>query len=82
MTCLESTKEIKMSGENKAVKAALKETKDFITRKDYKSALRCCKKALNIDKKNYMAFVFCGICLTEMQQPDQALQVERNLIVL
>ena len=64
-----------MSTENKAAKAALKEAKDFLTKKDFKSALRCCKKALNVDKNNYMALVFCGLCLLEMQQPDQALQV-------
>ncbi len=64
-----------MSSENKAAKAALKEAKDFLTKKDFKSALRCCKKALNVDKNNYMALVFCGLCLLEMQQPDQALQV-------
>ena len=67
-----------MSGENKAVKAALKEAKDFITKKDFKSALRSCKKVINMDKNNYMAFVFCGLCLNEMQQPDQALQVKSN----
>ena len=68
-----------MSTENKAAKAALKEAKDFITKKDFKSGLRCCKKALNVDKNNYMALVFCGLCLTEMQQLDQALQVKRVL---
>jgi superkiller protein 3 len=64
-----------MSGENKVIKASLKEAKDFITKKDFKSALRCCKKTLNVDKNNYMALVFCGLCLAELQQPDQALQV-------
>jgi hypothetical protein len=28
-----------------------------------------------VDKNNYMALVFCGLCLAELQQPDQALQV-------
>jgi hypothetical protein len=60
---------------SKDTKASLKEAKDFITSKDYKSALRSCKKVLNVDKNNYMALVFCGLCLSEMQQLDQALQV-------
>lgn len=69
-----------MSGENKAAKAALKEAKDFLTKKDFKSALRCCKKVLNADKNNYMALVFCGLCLVEMQQPDQALQAYKRAV--
>jgi len=63
---------------SKELKDLLKEAKDFITSKDFKSALRSCKKILNVDKNNYTALVFCGLCLTEMQQPDQALQVLRS----
>ena len=34
---------------------------------------------LNKDKNNYMGLVFCGLCLSELDQPDQALQV--NIIL-
>ena len=68
-----------MSGQgtttSKTVKVALKEARDAIEQKDFKAALRCCKKALNVDKENYMALVFCGLCLAELEQPDQAVQV-------
>ena len=65
------------SGEHsKTVKVALKEARELIEKKDYKAALRCCKKCLNVDKDNYMALVFCGLCLGELDQPDQAVQVK------
>ena len=63
------------STESKTVKEALKEAKENIDKKDFKSALKCCKRALNVDKNNYMALVFCGLCLAEVDQPDQALKV-------
>ena len=50
--------------------------------KEYKSALKECKKVLNKDKSNYMALVFCGVCLSELDQPDQALQVWCLLTIL
>ena len=62
----------------KTVKTALKEARELIEKKDFKSALRCCKKALNVEKDNYMALVFCGLCLSELDQPDQAVQVRRS----
>ena len=60
------------------IKACLKEAREQIKNKDYKTALRECKKVLNKDKTNYMALVFCGVCLSELDQPDQALQVSIN----
>ena len=60
---------------SKTVKIALKEAREFIEKKDFKAALRCCKKALNVDKDNYMSLVFCGLCLCELEQLDQAIQV-------
>ena len=63
---------------SKTVKAALKEARELIETKDYKSALRCCKRALNVDKNNYMALVFCGLCLGELDQQDQAVQVNKG----
>ena len=59
----------------KEIKGLLKEAREQIKNKEYKSALKECKKVLNKDKSNYMALVFCGLCLSELDQPDQALQV-------
>ena len=75
-----------MSGQStttsKTVKVALKEARDAIEKKDFKAALRCCKKALNVDKENYMALVFCGLCLAELEQSDQAVQVIKFIFFL
>ena len=60
---------------DKEIKSLLKEARDQIKGKEYKSALKECKKVLNKDKNNYMALVFCGVCLSELDQQDQALQV-------
>ena len=60
---------------DKAVKAALKEAREHIKTKDYKSALKECKKVLNKDKENYMALVFCGLSLSELDEAEKALQV-------
>ena len=60
---------------DKEIKAILKEARELIKNKDYKAAAKECRKALNKDKNNYMALVFCGLCLSELDQPDQALQV-------
>ena len=60
---------------DKEVKAFLKEAREQIKNKDYKSALKECRKVLNKDKNNYMALVFCGLSLSELDQPDQAIQV-------
>ena len=64
---------------DKDIKACLKEAREQIKNKDYKSALRECKKVLNKDKNNYMALVFCGVSLVELDQPDQALQVKKKI---
>ena len=60
---------------DREVKAFLKEARDLIKAKEYKNALKEVKKVLNKDKSNYMGLVFCGLCLSELDQPDQALQV-------
>ena len=36
------------------------------------------KKVLKKDKDNYMGLVFCGLCLSELEQPDQAIQVRHS----
>ena len=61
--------------ESKTIKEALKEARDHIDKKDFKSGLKCCKRALNVDKSNYMALVFYGLCSAEVEQFDQAQQV-------
>jgi len=65
---------------DKGVKSALKDAREHIKTKDYKSALRECKKVLNKDKNNYMALVFCGLSLSELDQPDQALQAYNRAV--
>ena len=65
------------SNESKTVKEALKEARENIDKKDFKTALKCCKRALNVDKTNYMALVYCGLCLADLDQPEQALKVRR-----
>ena len=59
----------------KEIKTFLKDAREYIKVKEYKNALREIKKVLNKDKNNYMGLVFCGLCLSELDQPDQALQV-------
>ena len=63
---------------DKELKAFLKEAKEQIKAKEFKSALKEVKKVLNKDKNNYMGLVFCGLCLSELDQPDQALQAYRK----
>ena len=58
-----------------AAKAALKEAKDLIGQKDFRGALKCCKRALNVDKDNYYGWVFIGLCLSELEQKDKAKEV-------
>ena len=60
---------------DKEIKGLLKEAREQIKNKEFKSALKECKKIINKDKNNYMALVFCGLSLSELDQPDQALQV-------
>ena len=67
--------------ESKTIKEALKEARDHIDKKDFRSGLKCCKRALNVDKTNYMALIFYGLCSTELEQYDQAQQVN-HLILL
>ena len=67
--------------ESKTIKEALKEARDHIDKKDFKSGLKCCKRALNVDKSNYMALVFYGLCSAEVEQFDQAQQVIHFKIV-
>jgi hypothetical protein len=63
---------------DKEVKQWLKDARDLIKSKEYKNALKEVKKVLNRDKGNYMGLVFCGLCLSELEEPVQALQVGRQ----
>ena len=66
------------SNESKTVKEALKEARDHIDKKDFKTGLKCCKRALNVDKSNYMALVFYGLCSSELEMYDQASQAYKK----
>ena len=66
------------SNESKTVKEALKQAKENIDKKDFKTAMKCCKRALNVDNSNYMALVFYGLCSTEVEQYDQGLQAYKK----
>ena len=51
---------------SKTVKEALKEAKENVDKKDFKTALKCCKRALNVDNSNYKALVYYGKCSDEV----------------
>ena len=65
---------------DKECKALLKEAREQIKAKEFKSALKEVKKVLNKDKTNYMALVFCGLCLSELDQPDQVSAPELSIV--
>ncbi len=66
------------NNESKTIKDALKEARENIDKKDFKAALKCCKRALNVDNKNYTALVFYGLCSSELEMFDQALQAYKK----
>ena len=51
---------------SKTVKEALKEAKENVDKKDFKTALKCCKRALNVDNSHYSALVYYGKCSDEV----------------
>ncbi len=59
------------------MKQWLKDARDLIKAKEYKNALKEVKKVLKKDKENYMGLVFCGLCLSELEEPAQAIQVRQ-----
>jgi len=65
-------------GDSKEIKLTLKDARQYIKDKEYKAALKEVKKVLNKDKNHYMALVFCGVCLAELEQPDQAIQAYKR----
>ena len=60
---------------DKEVKQWLKDALENIKKKDHDLALKYLKKVLSRDKNNYKALIFCGLCLTELEQSEKALQV-------
>ena len=66
--------------ESKSAKVALKEAKELIGQKDFRGALKCCKRALNADKENYFGWVFTGLCLSELDQKDKAKEVSDTVL--
>eukprot|EP00092_Neocalanus_flemingeri_P033930 GFUD01036895.1.p1 GENE.GFUD01036895.1~~GFUD01036895.1.p1 ORF type:complete len:1307 (+),score=422.74 GFUD01036895.1:54-3974(+) len=65
---------------DKDIKVFLKEAREQIKNKEFKNALKECKKVLNKDKNNYMALVFCGLSLSELDQPEQAVQAYKRAV--
>eukprot|EP00794_Sanderia_malayensis_P009656 gene9656-10644_t len=57
---------------SKEISAALKAAKEAIKQKEYKEALKHCKSVIKIDKTNYHAFVFIGLCAKELEQYEQS----------
>eukprot|EP00795_Rhopilema_esculentum_P006370 gene6370-11807_t len=57
---------------SKEITAELKAAKEEIKKKEYKEALKHCKNVLKIDKSNYHALVFIGLCAKEMEQFEQS----------
>ncbi len=43
-----------------------------------RSALKCCKRALNVDSSHYLALVFSGLCQAEAGQYAQAAEVRSS----
>ncbi|GFY59441.1 tetratricopeptide repeat protein 37 [Trichonephila inaurata madagascariensis] len=56
----------------KEIKSLLKQAREAIKEKDYKTALKHCKAVLKLDKSNYNAWVFVGAAAQEIDQPDQS----------
>ncbi|GFQ90303.1 tetratricopeptide repeat protein 37 [Trichonephila clavata] len=56
----------------KEIKSMLKQARESIKEKDYKTALKHCKAVLKLDKSNYNAWVFVGAAAQEIDQPDQS----------
>ncbi|XP_076315267.1 tetratricopeptide repeat protein 37 [Tachypleus tridentatus] len=57
----------------KEVKMLLKQAREAIRDKDFKSALKHCKTVLKLDKNNYHAWVFIGAAAEEMGEVEQTL---------
>lgn len=63
---------IKMSDDKQKIRQYLKQIKEFISQKDYKSTLKNCARILKIDANNYFACVYAGYSYTKLEQYNQA----------
>jgi len=63
--------------DSKAVKLALKEAREKLDSSDFNAALKCCKRALNVDQDHYLANVMAGKCHAEMANSPKAKEVIR-----
>ncbi|KAK4885213.1 hypothetical protein RN001_001484 [Aquatica leii] len=73
---------------SKELKTLLKDAREAINKKDFQLSLAICKKILNEDRENYMAFVFLGVSLQEIGMNDKvaptfkkAIQISPNNIL-
>lgn len=66
--------------DSKEVKQALRDAREAIREKEYKTALKHCKSALKVDKNCYTAWVFVGVAAQEIDQVEQAVAAFRKAI--
>ena len=64
--------------DDKEIKQYLKDAVENIKRKDYEKALKDVKKVLSKDKNNYKALIFFGLCMTELDQNEKAVQAYKR----
>ena len=64
--------------DDKEIKQYLKDAVENIKRKDYEKALKDVKKVLSKDKNNYKALIFYGLCMTELDQNEKAVQAYKR----
>nr|XP_042895616.1 tetratricopeptide repeat protein 37 isoform X2 [Parasteatoda tepidariorum] len=65
---------------SKDTKSLLKQAREAIKEKDFKSALKFCKVVLQSEKDNYNAWVFVGVAAQEIDQPDQSVAAFKRAI--
>lgn len=58
--------------DGKEIKSLLKQAREAIKEKDFKTALKHCKAVLKVDKSNYNAWVFVGAAAQEIDQLEQS----------
>ncbi|KAG8187841.1 hypothetical protein JTE90_001215 [Oedothorax gibbosus] len=64
----------------KEIKSNLKQAREALKEKDYKTALKHCKTVLKSDKGNYNAWVFVGAAAQEVDQAEQSEEAFRKAI--
>lgn len=66
--------------DSKEIKASLKQAREAIKEKDFKSVLKHCKNVFKLDQNNYNAWVFVGVAAQETGQLDQAVSAYKKAI--